>query len=69
MKSGLDFSAQLNAEETLAAEAEEGESISALFDTFLQCCGSGSDPDSIGSVGPDPGARKVEKIRNLKNSI
>ena len=40
---------------------------------YTQCYGSGSvsDPDSIGSVDPDPdpGARKVEKIRNLNKNL
>ena len=39
-----------------------------LHQNQVQCCGSGSDPDSIWSVDPDPGERKVEKIRNLKKT-
>jgi len=35
-----------------------------------QCCGSGpgSDPDSIVSVDPDPGAKKVEKKETVATS-
>jgi hypothetical protein len=42
----------------LAEQAEGAHSHAHRRGTYLQGCGSGLDPDSIGSVDPDPGGQK-----------